>query len=73
MTTAAEELREKLHRLVDELDQARFRDALDHVEWLINECESLTDEEMQEVLAAEEEMRRGQYVTLDELKRRLGM
>jgi hypothetical protein len=71
--TTQEELRAKLHRLIDELDDGYLRDTLDHVEWLLAECDSLTNEEMKEVLAAEKEMRRGEYVTLDELKRRLGM
>lgn len=65
-----EELRAELHRLIDALDHGSLRDALEHVQWLLAECDSLTDEEVKEVLAGEEEIRRGDYVTLDELKRR---
>lgn len=64
-------VREELHRLIDQLPAWEAVDALDHVRYLLSDEDTLTEEEMAEVLAAEEEMARGEYVTFEELKRHL--
>ncbi len=66
-------VKEELHRLVDEMSDREALDALDHVRWLLSdEEETLTEEEMKQVEQDFEEIRRGEYVTRDEIKRRLG-
>jgi hypothetical protein len=63
-----------LDHLVDELDEAAADELLEYAQWLTaDEDEPLTDEERARVEAGEAEIRRGDYVTLDDVKRRLGL
>ena len=65
------QVRAELHRLIDKLSEQEAFDALDHVRWLLsNEEETLTEEELKQIEEDFEEIRRGEYVTLDEIKRR---
>lgn len=65
-------VKEELHRLVDVLDEEDAHEALDYVRWLLEETETLTDEEMARVEAGKAQIGRGEYVTLEELRRQLG-
>ncbi len=70
MTTTREELIE----LIRELDEDGAAEVLDYVRWLLSEEDDpLTEEERAEVELAEAEVARGDYVTLDELERKLGL
>lgn len=64
-------VKEELHRLIDQLPAWEATDALEHVRYLLSDEDSLTDEEMAEVRLGEEEIARGEYVTLDEINARL--
>ena len=63
--------KEELHDLVDLLPDAEAADALDYVQWLLAEEDTLTAEEMELVRLGMEAIARGDYVTLGELKRDL--
>jgi DNA-binding transcriptional ArsR family regulator len=66
--------REELMELVRDLDEKGAADVLDYVRWLLSEEDApLRDEERAEVERAEAEIARGDYVTLEELERRLGL
>ena len=66
--------KEELIELVRDLDEDGASEVLDYAHWLLSEeDDSLTDEERSEVMEAEEEVARGDYVTLDELERKLGL
>ena len=65
-------IKEELHRLVDVLDEQDAQEALDYIRWLAGPDEELSPEELALVRKGEEQIERGEYVTLDELKRRLG-
>jgi hypothetical protein len=62
---------EQLVQLVDELSPEEAEEVLDYVQWLLLDEDEISDEDMQRVLAGEEQIRRGEYVTLDELRRHL--
>jgi hypothetical protein len=66
--------REKLMEMVRDLDDEGAAVVLDYVHWLLAvEDEPLTPEERVEVEQAEAEVARGDYVTLDQLERELGL
>ena len=66
--------KDDLHQLVDQLDEAAADELLDYARWLAaEEDEPLTDEERARVEAGEAEIRRGDYVTIEDVKRRLGL
>ena len=59
---------------INALTEDESREILEYVEWITSdEPEELTDEEWVEVRKAERRMARGEFVTLDELKRDLGL
>lgn len=65
-------VKEELRRLIDQLSDREAFDVLDHVQWLLSdEEETLTEEELAQVEHDFEAIRRGEYVTLDEIKRQL--
>jgi hypothetical protein len=67
-------VKDDLHHLVDQLDEAAADELLDYARWLkAEEDEPLSDEERARVEAGEAELRRGDYITLEDLKRRLEM
>jgi predicted transcriptional regulator len=70
-TVDVTKVREELHRLIDQLPAWEAVDALDHVRYLLSDEDTLTEEEMEEVRQGEEEIARGEYVTLDDIKARL--
>ena len=59
---------------VRDLDDEGTADVLDYVRWLLSdEDDPLTAKERSEVEQAEGEVARGDYVTLDDLERKLGL
>jgi hypothetical protein len=64
--------KDDLHHLVDELDAAAADELLDYAQWLREPTDVLTDDERARAEAGEAEIRCGEYVTLDELRRQLG-
>jgi hypothetical protein len=66
--------KEELIDLVRDLDEGGVAEVLDYVRWLLSEeDEPPTEDERAEVERAEAEMAAGDYVTLDELERKLGL
>ena len=65
-------VQDELHHLVDQLDEDAAGELLEYAQWLAaEEDEPLTDEERGRVEAGEAEIARGEYVTLEDLRRRL--
>lgn len=62
-------VKDDLHHLVDELDEAEADELLEYARWLTaTEDEPLTDEERAHVQSGEAELRRGDFVTLEDLR-----
>jgi hypothetical protein len=64
-------VKDELHSLVDSLDDLDAEEALDYLRWLASDSETLSPEDMEEVRRGEEEIARGEYLTLPELRRAL--
>ncbi len=62
-------VKEDLHRLVELLPEDEAAEALDYLHWLMLDGETLADGESQMLRKGEEEIARGEYVTLDDLER----
>ena len=66
--------KDELLHLVDELNEDAVGELLDYAHWLAaDEDEPLTDEERARVEAGKAEIARGDYVTLEELRRKLSL
>jgi len=64
------QVRAELHRLVDQLPEGALVSGREDVRCLLSdEDETLTEEELVEVEEGFEQIRRGEYVTLDEIGR----
>ncbi len=64
-------VKEELHALVDRLADTDASEALEYLRWLLSPGETLSEEELSLVQKGEEEIARGEYVTLAELTRSL--
>lgn len=64
-------VKEALRQLFDTLSGAKAADLLEYVHWLRDDRETLTPEELARVRQGAAQLRRGEYVTLDALKRDL--
>ena len=62
-------VKEDLHRLVDLLPEEEAAEALDYLHWLMQDGETLSEGESEMLRRGEEEIARGEYVTLDDLER----
>ncbi len=65
-------IHDELHALVDRLADPAAAEALDYLRWLDSPAETLSEDELSLVRKGEEEIARGEYVTLTELTRSLG-
>ena len=61
--------RDELHKLIDELDDIDAEEVLAHLQRLLSDGDTLSDEALEQIRRGEEEIARGEYVTLDELRR----
>ncbi len=71
-------LKEELHRLVDELPEERWQEARQFLQELHAAAgnvddEALTAEDWDAIRKGEEAIQRGDYITLDELKRKYNL
>ncbi len=64
--------REQLHHIIEGLGDTEASELLEYAERLLEAEETLSDEELGRARRTLGEMRRGDYVTLDEVKRKLG-
>ncbi len=62
-------VKDELHQLVDRLEDDEAADALDYLRSLAAGEETLSPDEWAAVEAGEAQLARGEYVTLDELRR----
>ena len=60
--------KEELQRLVDELNDIDAAEVLAHVQRLLSDRETLSDDALDQVRRGEEQIARGDYVTLDRLR-----
>lgn len=60
-------VKEELHALVDRLADTDASEALDYLRWLQVPTDTLSAEELSLVQKGEEEIARGEYVTLADL------
>jgi hypothetical protein len=68
-------IKERLRQLIDLLDDdvESLEEAIDYLRWLASdEPEELTEEEWASVRKGEAEIKRGEFISWDEAKRRLG-
>jgi hypothetical protein len=65
--------REALKERIDSLTEEEAAEWLARMEWEAAETETLTDEEMSQVLAAEDEFAGGDSVSGEEVFRKLGL
>jgi hypothetical protein len=65
--------KEELRRIVDILSEAHAVELLEYAHWLKQEGETLTDEEIARTKHGEEQLRRGERVSWDELRRELNV
>ncbi len=63
--------RAELHRLVDQLDDINAEILLEYLRDLLSGEEVVTEEELEEIRRGEEQIARGEYVTLEELEQEL--
>lgn len=62
--------REELHRLLQSVPEKDLTEVWDFVKALLEEPEDLTEEERQDVSEGEEEIRRGEWVWWEEVRRK---
>jgi predicted transcriptional regulator len=65
-------VKEELHHLVDLLGEETAKEALDYLRWLAADSETLSEDELAAVSRGEQEIARGEYVTLTDLRDTLG-
>jgi hypothetical protein len=62
-------VKEQIHALVDEMTDEEAADLLDYVN-MLSDPDELTSEEIAEIEDGKAEVRRGEYITLEELRRK---
>jgi hypothetical protein len=62
--------REQLHRAVDTLPEAALPDLAEYIDWLQRRGETLPPSELDEVRAADERVRRGEFVPFGAIRPR---
>jgi hypothetical protein len=65
--------KDKLREIVDSLGEVEVDELLDYAYWLVEKCETLTPAELARVREGEEQIRRGDFTTLDALRHDLGL
>jgi hypothetical protein len=65
--------RDELHHLVDALNDAAADELLEYAHWLLEPTDTATPEELARIETGKAELARGEYVTLEELRRKLDL
>jgi cytochrome c553 len=65
--------KEELRQIVDALSDEDASELLEYAHWLQQEAETLSDAEIARVQHGEEQIRRGETVSWDELRRELNV
>jgi hypothetical protein len=64
-------IKRQLHSLVDLLDDENADEALDYLQWLVSDAETVSGQDLERTRRGEEQIARGEYVTLQELRQEL--
>ncbi len=64
--------KERLHSLVERLDEAEADELLEYADWLTQESDTLTDEALARAREGQAAIERGDYVTLEALRQQIG-
>ena len=64
--------KERLHSLVDQLDDAEADELLEYADWLAQDTDTLTAEELARAQEGQAAIARGDYITLEALRKQLG-
>lgn len=62
-------IHQELHNIIDQLGESDAEETLDYIRWLMADEDSLTDEELEDAKLGEAEIRRGEFITLDDYRR----
>jgi len=66
-------IHQEIHALIDQLGSEEAEETLDYIRWLLADEDTLTEAELEDARLGAEEIRRGEFTTLDEyLRRRSG-
>lgn len=65
--------RQALRDYIDRLSEEEAAELLARIEWESSEVETLTNDEIEELKASEEEFARGEYSDAEDVFRRLGL
>lgn len=65
--------KERIIELVEQLTDEDAAETLDYMEWLLSDEEIVSPEEMEATERGFAQIERGEYVTLDEVKRSLNL
>ncbi len=64
-------VKDELHLMVDQMDETDAEEVLDYLRWLASESDTLSEEELDQARQGQEQIARGEYVTLAEFRRSL--
>ena len=62
----------RLRQEIDDLTEDEAQEIAEYLDWAAGETDTASDEEIEDALKGQAEIARGDYVTLEELRRRLG-
>lgn len=65
-------IKERLHDLVERLDEAEADELLDYAGWLAQDADTLTDDELARAQLGQDAIARGDYVTLNDPRQQIG-
>lgn len=64
-------IRQEIHDLVDQLGDTEAEETLDYIRWLLTSEDTLTPEELEMVKEGEEQLSRGESISLEDFRRSL--
>ncbi len=65
-------VKQDLHRLIDLVPDEEAAEVLDYLQWLMRDGDTLSETELEMLARGEDEIARGEFVTLDDLDRSVG-
>ncbi len=65
-------VKQDLHRLIDLVPDEEAAEVLDYLQWLMRDGDTLSETELEMLARGEDEIARGEFVTLDDFDRSVG-